>query len=406
MKILHINNYISGGGAETVFSLSINATANDNFTGYVPQNNSIQTGSIVFNSWENENSFLGVINYIFSRKNYILLMDFLEKNNINIIHLHGFFSVISPSILLAIKKFKAKTNVKVVQTLHDFHLNCPNSSLYNFNDKLICNKCIGLNFKYHIFLDNCDRRGWFYSIIKGLRSIVSNNILHHKILIDAFIAPSNFLFSKLVEEKIEANRIHIIRNPGKLKQKQIENKKENIICYFGRFSREKNLNFLIESFNRWKRISKNNFRLLLIGEGEERSILKSIAGNSEFAGSIIFKDFLPQDALFNEICNAKYFCLTSSCYENSPMAIIEALSLNIIPIVPNLGGMAESITELFKIGRTYQPGDYENWIATMTELESVYEVECSKFSTLQDQIAGPETYKFELGNLYNQIISA
>ncbi len=406
MKILHINNYVSGGGAETVFSLSVNATNNENLTGFVPKTNSAQTGRIAFHSWEKDNLFFGIINYIFSIKNYLLLNNFLDKNKVDIIHIHGFLSALSPSILFAIKRNKTLTNVKIVETLHDFHLNCPNSSLYNFSNKLVCNKCIGLKFKYHIFFDKCDRRGRFHSMIKGLRSFVSNNILHHKMLIDEFIAPSKFLFNKLVEENIDANRIHIIRNPGKLIQKQIVSRKENIICYFGRFSREKNLTFLIESFNRWKKLTNNNFGLLLIGEGEEGNILKSYARNSEFAGSILFKDFLPQDTLFKEIANAKYFCLTSSCYENSPMAIIEALSLKIIPIVPNLGGMAESITELFKIGRTYLPEDYDSWIATMTELECSYEEECRKFSSLQDKMIGPDTYKNELGNLYNQIISA
>lgn len=404
LNILHINSYDRKGGAETVFNITRKNHKTKNFSGYFKTTNENEFPDVKFFSWEGQNKLKGAINYIFSLKNYVTIKKLLENKDIDIIHLHGFFSTISPSILIAIKKAKARRNIKVVQTLHDFHLVCPNASLYNFNKNIVCEKCLGKNYKINIFWENCDRRGFSFSIIKGIRSIISNNLFHHKNIIDLFICPSEFIKIKLLHEGIQEEKIQLVRNPIMFDIRNI-NEKDNIICYFGRFSKEKNLEFLINAFIEWKKLTGNNFKLLLIGDGEEKESILKIVNQSEFKDDIIIKDYMTQEIMFKTIQKAKYFSLSSSCYEVAPMSIIEALSLDIIPIAPEHGGMKESIN-FSKVGISYKPNDINSWINSIKLLEESYNERIKKLREIKKEILEElsiEIYLKKLNQIYESL---
>ena len=351
LKILHINNFDKKGGAETVFDLTWkNLSEFQNFTGFIQTDAEIKP-DIKFSNWQDDGKISGSINFIFSYKNYKALYKFLLENEIDIVHLQAYYSPISPSILLALKKIKKKKTIKIIETLHGFHLICPNMSLFNYSKNELCEKCIGRKFKFFIFKDNCDGRGYFYSFLKGIKSLVSNNIINHKKIIDKYIAPSEFLKSKFVEDGIERSNIFVVRNPVLLVKGTANTKKENLICYFGRFSREKNIEFLIKAFSEWKLRCKNNYKLMLIGEGEEKNKLDEMISKTGLSDDAVVKEFMDRERLHNEIKFAKFFALTSKCYENFPMSVAEAVALDILPIVPDIGGMQESVEVFFKIAQ-------------------------------------------------------
>ncbi|MEJ5351268.1 MAG: glycosyltransferase family 4 protein [Melioribacteraceae bacterium] len=409
MNILHINSFDKKGGAEIVFNICRKNPYVKNFSGYVKISDDSEYPDIKFYNWEDNNKLLGTLNYIFSIKNYFSLKRFLENHEIDIIHLHGFFASISPSILLAIKKIKRRRkNIKVIQTLHDFHLICPNASLYNFNKNKLCEKCIGKTVKLYIIKDNCDRRGWIHSLIKGIRSFISNHFLKHKELIDRFICPGEFIKSKIIQDGISENKIIVIRNPVNIQFNEYT-KKENIVCYYGRFSKEKNLEFLINAFTKWKETNNNNnFKLLLIGDGEEKPILIDRAKKSKFNKDIIFEKFVPQQELFNLIKSAKYFSLASNCYEVAPMSVIEAISHNIIPIAPDIGGMEESIIKLSKVGLTYKSNDINSWIKAINILESTYEERIKDLTNIKNILVKEfsiENYLLKINEVYQSLIN-
>lgn len=406
MKVLHINSYEFKGGAETVFRFTSSIPVEHNYIGYVEYNDEFSKPSVKFHNWENDSKLIGIFNYIFSIYNYKRLKDFLNNYTVDVIHIHGIFAALSPSVLLAIKKFKAKSKIKVVQTLHDFHLICPNASLYNNSKNELCEKCIGKKFKLYILKDNCDRRGQIYSIIKGIRSFISNNIINHKIIIDEFISPSEFLKSKLISEGIDDKKIKVVRNPIAGFPEVSALSKKNIVCYFGRFSAEKNLKFLIDAFSCWKEKTRNDFQLLLIGEGEEEQYLKNHALNSNFKNDISFSKYLPIEKLKEKIKEVKYLAMTSSCYENFPMNVIEGLVVDIIPIVPNIGGMRESVKYFLEIGQTYSPNDTASWIEAIEFLEKNYEDQLKKLQSKKENTLKElrlEKYYARITSLYNQI---
>lgn len=407
MNVLHINSYDHRGGSETVFNLSrFNPNVEKNYFGFVKvSKNNLYKSHISFRSWENDNKLLGACNYIYSKYNAKVLEDFLLKNKIDIIHLHNIFSALSPSIFVVLRKLKFIQNFKVVQTVHDYHLICPNANLFNYKSNRICKSCVGKKLKYHIIFKNCDRRGWIFSVVKGVRNFISNNIINYENIIDKFITPSNFLKNELIEDGIDKEKLVLIRNPIIPKHYNRNTIKKNIICYFGRLSPEKNVSFLVDAFIKWKELKKNNYQMVIIGEGEEEEIIKKKALKSFCSDSILIKPYIPNDELYNEIINAKYFSMASKWYENAPMVIIEAFSAGLIPIVPDIGGMKESIENIVKVGRTYKLGDINSWINAMDELELIYDSEYLKLikslGIVDDYYL--EKYLVNLNNLYIEL---
>lgn len=409
MNILHINSYNSGGGSETVFSITRNnLNVCKNFSGFnVREEKQKNDSDISFYSWERNNKFIGALNYIFSLHNYRQLNKFLSTNKVDIVHLHGFFSSISPSILLVLKNYKKKRGIKLIQTVHDFHMICPNASLFNFSKNTLCEKCVSKKIKLSIFTDACDRRGVIHSILKGIRSIFANNFLKHIEIIDCFIAPSKFIKEKLIQGGIDSGRIIFLPNPILVKTTNSATPKENIICYFGRFSNEKNLEFLINAFFVWKKRTNNNFKLHLLGDGENRISLSNLVKKLAIVDDVIFKDFVPVDVLIERIKTAKYFVMTSKWYENAPMSILEAVSQGLVPIVPDLGGMKETVEDLLKVGKTYIPENIDSWCNAIDELEGSYDIVIEKINSVKEKLTnkfGVDSYLKNITMLYKKIL--
>ncbi|MEG8948076.1 glycosyltransferase family 4 protein [Rosettibacter firmus] len=405
MNVLHIHEFDIGGGAETVFNITRkNIFIENNYSGFISKNN-LNKSDIDFKSYEKYNFMLKPFLYVFSINNFIKLNKFLRNNNIDIIHIHGFIGSLSSSILLAIRLHKKRKKIKIVQTLHDFHISCPNSLLFNFKKEVICEKCLGKKIKLKMLTTSCERRGYFYTLLKAIRSFVANNILNHKKIIDKFIAPSNLMKQKLIEDNIDEEKIFLLRNPIKLNEIKYE-KKSDIITYYGRISKEKNIYFILDAFNEWKIKSNNNFKLFIIGDGDEKVNIQKYANNLKSNKDIIFYDFKGEKELFDILKDVKYLFMASKLYENAPMTLLEAISLNILPIVPDLGGMKETVKDVFQFGKIYEKNNIESFIKKIEELESEYSLELDKLIKRKAFLLenfGIEAYYKNLFNLYNEL---
>jgi glycosyltransferase involved in cell wall biosynthesis len=414
MKILHINNYLEKGGAEVVFKITftgLNEQYPDiaNYVAYTTDSredsyNINKDNIFIFDNWQWYGKIRGVINYIFSYKNYKLMNKILLSVRPDIVHLHGFYASLSPSILLSLCKYKDDIHFKVVQTLHDYHIFCPNSSFYSYSHNRICTDCLNNKIKLKIFWYNCDRRGIISSIVKGIRSILSLNIIKHFSVIDFFIVSSLFMKDMFLKEKKSISNVAFIKNPI-LNSNLIKNYdfKRNEIVYFGRFSREKKISFLVNTFMDMhnENLLPKDITLTLIGGGEELSILKDIKKESN-SSSIIIKPFMEHGDLLEYIKKSKYFVLPSICFENSPLSILEAYQAGLIPIVSDIGGMKE-IVEYFGIGYTFLPNDKNSLKSALLSAIKNYKLDINKFSLIEKKLDefSLKNYLRNLVELYN-----
>ncbi|MFA7229286.1 MAG: glycosyltransferase, partial [Melioribacteraceae bacterium] len=141
------------------------------------------------------------------------------------------------------------------------------------------------------------------------------------------------------------------------------------------------------------------------GQGDQEEKLKELWGKSRWKTDISFRPFLPFDQLFNEIKNAKYFSMSSIWYENAPMVILEAFDAGLIPLVPDFGGMKETVEQVLRFGRTYKSNDLKSWKEEINYLEKNYADEYARLERSRGIIEklGTENYLKRISHEYSKL---
>ncbi|CEQ00896.1 glycosyltransferase family 4 protein [Paraclostridium sordellii] len=332
MKVIQINDYYEGGGAEVVYRKTSDLLKSKN----------IDVINFDIRNLEKKNKITEPISYIYSISSYKNLYKILVDKKPNIIHLHNFYHILSPSILNAIQKYKENFKCKVIMTVHDFHIICPNTGLisYKKNDVKICDRCLDRK-NHRIIFQNCDKRGFKYSLLKGIRSTLNYNLKRSLDIIDIFLTPSNFMKEK-IKNIISEEKIIVLRNPifdieeiNKLKYTDPIEIKYDLV-FAGRLSKEKGILQFIEFLNE----NKLKYKVAVVGDGEEFNNIKSYLDsnnlmNIELLGSKNHKETL------EIIERSKALILPSIWYENAPLSLIESYMINKPFFINPLGGMKE-----------------------------------------------------------------
>mgnify|MGYP000765088804 FL=1 len=153
------------------------------------------------------------------------------------------------------------------------------------------------------------------------------------------------------------------------KVKDYSSTKGDYIFFFGRISEEKGILTLLNAIKQVPDI-----KLKLAGTGPLLEQLKSqCPPNAEFLG------FKQGEELRELIHNASFVVVSSECYENNPMTIIESYMIGTPVIGSDLGGIPELIIEN-KTGYTFKPKSPDDLKETITKACSISEEEYARMS--------------------------
>ena len=201
----------------------------------------------------------------------------------------------------------------------------------------------------------------------SLRSKVLRKIYKLMMLIfyrkaDCIITVSQNIADRLKKFLRQSNKIKVIYNPidiseiRRLSKEQISDFNfEEGMPYIGvisRLSSEKGVNRVIDSFAELTK--KIDSRLLIVGDGQERSALENLAKKYNIGTKISFLGW--QDNPFKYLANTKIFVL-SSIYEGFPNVILEAMACGIPVITLKSSGGIKEIIEDGKDGILVNSGD-------------------------------------------------
>jgi glycosyltransferase involved in cell wall biosynthesis len=347
VKILQLNDELSGGGVESVFTESITGLQSRDdvevYTGFIAKDTDSFVPSVGLSSWR-QHTGTGRWRQFYHPENRQRLKEFLFASQVDIVHVHGFYGQLSSSVLGAFRDAKNELGTKIIQTMHNHEIMCLNSSAYDYTRAQVCLDCLGSTTKLKIFYRNCDRRGWLYSWGKGVRGLIAQNILGHKLIVDHFIAPGPHIHRLLLAEGISDSAVSLIRNPVEFKSfRSIESVRDGTVVYFGRFSREKNVALLIEAASLLKKRGVSELRIKLIGQGEEERRLRESVKEYNIEDCVDFHPFVSKDALIKLVASASVMVLPSNYYETFGLVIPEAISLGLIPVVTNLEGTRDMV---------------------------------------------------------------
>ncbi len=354
MKILLVNKFLyPNGGSETyIFQLGEAMRACGDEVEYFGMEH---TGRIVgnrVNAYTTDMDFhggskLSKLTYPFktiyskeARKKIRLVLDNFQPD---VVHLNNFNYQLTPSVILEVKKWakQNKRNVKIVFTAHDYQLVCPNHMMYNPNEGKVCNKCLGGKF-FACTKGRCihgSRAKSFIGTLEG-RYWKRKRVYRH---LDAIVCCSRFLKEQMDTNRLFANKTVALHNF--INREEVPTvQKEDYVLYFGRFSKEKGIETLIQACKELPQVS-----FVFAGGGPLEGELSNLP-NVKNVG------FQTGESLKTLIAKARFSVYPSEWYENCPFSVMESQAYATPVLGANIGGIPELIEEN-RTGELFESGN-------------------------------------------------
>ena len=405
MRILQVNkyNYLRGGAEKYFIELSKELER----AGHQVATFSMRHPKNLPNPWEKY--FVSRVSFSENSLYYSLLRPFrvlysfeakrkftklVKKFKPDIVHIHNIYHQISPSILPVAKKY----NIPVVMHLHDYKLICPNYQLLAHGK--ICYRC--LPNKYNQCLkQRCFKDSFWKSLLATIEMTLHHKILHiYKKNIDLFIAPSNFMKRTTTAFSWPDDKIKVVYNfPEKIKE---ETKSElgDYGLYFGRISKEKGINVLLESLS----LAKDKVKFKIVGSGpEEKNYIfsaKSLGLDKqvEFLGAKFGQE------LFEIIAKAKFIVIPSIWAENMPLTLLESMMAKKVVLVSKTGGLPELIDDR-ENGFVFENGDARDLAKVIDSLSNYNLIEMGEKAKKRVEDLVIEKHLLKILDIYTDLVN-
>ena len=164
---------------------------------------------------------------------------------------------------------------------------------------------------------------------------------------DLIITPSNHLKNVVKGWGVKENRIKVIYNGTKLKNKPdpIDDQPNDYFKFItvGRLAPWKNIDIIIEALSDYKKANQN-FIFYIVGSGPEETKLKKLVNDLDLENFVTFTGQLQKDDL-NYYLQKSDIYIQASSYEGLPHVILEAMSHNLSIISTPIGGTNEVIQD-------------------------------------------------------------
>lgn len=290
---------------------------------------------------------LGVaVDCVWSRRWHREFRQLLQKSRPDVVHIHNFFPLISPSVYYACRR----EGVPVVQTLHNYRLLCSSAELYR--DGKVCEECL------HHGL----RRGVRYGCYQGSKlgtAVLSLMVGVHRRLrtwtnmVDCYVALTEFARGKLIEGGLPAQRIRVKPNfvlpdPGP------KERGGEYALFVGRLVTAKGVPSMLKA---WEQMPRH-IPLVIAGDGPCREQLESTVKEGKLP-AVTYLGRLSRPDTLAAMKKARFLIFPSEWYEGFPVTIAESFACGVPVICSRLGSMQEIVTD-GRTGLHFQAGEPED----------------------------------------------
>ena len=278
----------------------------------------------------------GIWNKLAAKQMTDLLRQYSPDNTI--IHVHGWTKALTSSPI----RVAMQHGFKIVLTLHDYFIACPNGGFFDYPANKICTKRpLSISCVVH----NCDVRSYTQKIWRVIRQLVQKYIGHIPSGVSAFIAVSAFSLEKLQEYLPSKSKIKLIPNPVITSQsKPVEVASNQDFLYIGRLSKEKGTGLFAEA------MKQNNLKGIIVGDGPLSSSLRQQYPN------MIFTGWLPPNEINKVLQKTRTLVFPSLLYETQGLVVHEAMALGVPVIVSDTSAAQDAIID-GSTGLYFRSGD-------------------------------------------------
>jgi glycosyltransferase involved in cell wall biosynthesis len=252
----------------------------------------------------------------------------------DVAYLLNIYNFMSPSIIHTLHN----RGIPVILRLGDYNLLCP---AYLFlREGKPCTLC--LQGSYFPGLKYCCVKNSMPASALRVLSMYVHKWTGIYNLVDAFVVPCHFMRQTLMQGGFPAERIQVLRSPVAPHVQAYTGQKRRHILYFGRISREKGLDTLIQAYQQLPAAPD----LLIAGrsyDGEQERLENLIL--PAHRGRIHFTGFKNTGELSELIAGALVTVAPSRWYDNAPLSINESFIHETPVIGASIGGIPEQIQD-------------------------------------------------------------
>lgn len=388
--IINDFDYVQGGAsqialdtAEMLAKYGINVYFFSAVSNYELKNNNII--NISCNQKEclkDRNRIRGLINGIYNFSAKKKLENLLKKlnNKETIVHIHGWTKALSSSVFDIVHRL----NFKIVLTMHDYFLFCPNGGMFNYKKNECCSLKAG---SFKCFCSNCDSRNYLFKIYRNIRLFVQNKIIRVPQIVKYVIYVSNFS-KKILQSYLKKEIVgKIINNPVKtidVFEKNVEITGDYFL-YVGRICKEKGVEIFCEA------IMQANKKGIIIGDGPE---FKKLKNKYKDYKKIEFLGWKNKEDIFNYMYFSLALVFPSKWYETAGLTVVEAHSTGTSVIMSNDIAANEYFEE----------GDIIFEKGNVNELANIFAHYDAKKKVRKSKQFSIEEYGNRIINLYEEIL--
>ena len=326
---------------------------------------------------------------LWSRRTVAEVEKLLGVHRPQLIHVHNTLPLISPSIYWA----AASAGLPVVQTLHNFRLICPQAML--LRQGRVCEKCVGASTLPAV-VHGCYRNSRAQSaVLAGMLSV-------HRALgtwsqkIDRYIALNEFCRDKFIQGGLPAERIAVKPNFVHEPPARQQNQPRSGLLFVGRLAPEKGIELLAQAA-----ANMAEGVLRIAGAGPSDVAIRSLR-------SVQMLGELERGRVTSEMASAIALVMPSLCYENFPLALVEAFSCGLPVLASRLGALATLVEDgvtglLFEAGSSSDLEAKMQWALAHPERMAEMGLAARK---AYEELYSPEVNYRQLSAVYRSVISS
>lgn len=340
---------------------------------------------------DSRNKSMLALNTVWSQHYYREIGKMIENGKYDLVHVQNFFPLLSPSIFYACQK----AGTKVVMSVRNYRLICPNAQMYvNGN---VCNDCVGKTVPTQAIRKKCYRKSAVTSSAVVAMLAFHNFLNTWKNKIDGYICVSEFVKSQLLLGGFDQDKLHVKHN---FVTTDIEPSFEDGRYYIfaGRLSEEKGIDILLKSFK------GNGRKLIIVGDGPLAGMVELFARENP---NTVYLGKRPLAEIYSLISKAKALIFPSKWHEPFGRTIVEAFAHGTPVIASAMGGITELITDNYN-GFLFNPSDEEGLSKALKHFECVHDnrkIRQNTYDTYKKSFL-PTTNFSRIMSIYNKVLSA
>lgn len=331
MRILQVHNYYRQPGGEDAVVAAEAQLLREH--GHQVELFAVDNRQLV-SPWQ---KLLAASRVIYSRKARQALQTRLKDFQPDLVHVHNFFPLLTPSVYDACRE----ADIPVVQTLHNYRLLCANALF--LRQGRVCEDCLTMGL-WQSVRHGCYQGSRLGSLAVALMLFVHRHRQTWQRKVDRFIVLSPFARDKFVTGGLPADKIVVKPNFSADPGGKATTPRREYALFVGRIGQEKGVHTLLEA---WQGLE---FPLRVVGDGPLAGLVQQAANPA-----ITWLGPKSPVEVAGEMAGAAVLVLPSICYEGLPLALIEAFSQRLPVIASRLGSLTDLVAE-GTTGLLFSPG--------------------------------------------------